>query len=104
MTSIEADFALVRRYHDAHMESPFQLQAGEALNRVEAHLNDLQRQRAMFDILRFQLESQRDQMADQLNNEKKHIQELEESHAAMGLIIESQDLRLKIWKEAYRNI
>jgi RNase adaptor protein for sRNA GlmZ degradation len=87
MTSIEADFALVRRYHDTRMESPFQLQAEEALDRIEAHLNDLQRQRAMFDILRFQLESQRDQMADQLNNEKKHIQELEESHAAMGLII-----------------
>ena len=101
VTSIEADFALVRRYHDAHMESPFQLQADTALNRIEAHLGDLQRQKATFDLLRFQLESQRDQMAEKLDQEKRYTQELEMSHAAMGLVIESQDLRLKTWKEAH---
>lgn len=38
MNSTQADFALIRRYHDAHMDSPFQRQAEECLNRLEAKL------------------------------------------------------------------
>ena len=101
MTSLEADFALVRRCHDAHMESPFQLQADTALNRIEDHLSDLQWQKATFDLLRFQLESQRDQLAVQLERLGAYVRELEADRGAMGLVIESQDLRLKTWKEAH---
>ena len=101
MTSIEADFALVRRYHDAHMESPFQLQADEALNQIEAQVSQLQTQASTFDLLRFQLESQRDQLAVQLERLGAYVRELEIDRGAMGLVIESQDLRLKTWKEAH---
>ena len=109
MTSLEADFALVRRYHDAHMESPFQLQADEALNQIEAQVSQLQTQASTFDLLRFQLESQRDQLAVQLERlvavqlERlgAYVRELEANRGAMGLVIESQDLRLKTWKEAH---
>jgi len=95
MTSLEADFALVRRYHDAHMESPFQLQADTALNRIEAQVSQLQTQVSTFDLLRFQLESQRDQLAVQLERLGAYVRELEADRGAMGLVIESQDLRLK---------
>ena len=101
MTSIEADFALVRRYHDAHMESPFQLQADTALNRIEDQVSQLQTQASTFDLLRFQLESQRDQLAVQLERLGACVRELEADRGAMGLVIESQDLRLKTWKEAH---
>ena len=41
MNSTQADFALIRRYHDAHMDTPFQRQANECLNRIEAEVERL---------------------------------------------------------------
>ena len=41
MNSTEADFALIRRYHDAHMDSPFKAQSLECLDRIEEELKRL---------------------------------------------------------------
>ena len=41
VNSIEADFALIRRYHDVHMDSPFKAQSMECLERIEEELKRL---------------------------------------------------------------